>query len=227
MGIRIKDAELVSEVTGAERIPLSDGSGQPKAVSTEQLKEYIGVNEGDDNVQSDWAETDPESDAYIKNKPAIPEEVTEQTIEGWGFTKNEGDYSKPSGGIPKSDLDKSVQESLGKADTALQSHQDISHLATKDELNKKQDALVSGTNIKTVNGQSLLGSGDIEIKGGGDGNYTKPESGIPKSDLDADVQDSLNKADTALQSIPEEYVTMDELEDALQQAITTTLNTEV
>ena len=31
----------------------------------------------------------------------------------------------------------------------------------------KQDALVSGTNIKTVNGESLLGSGDIEIQGGG------------------------------------------------------------
>lgn len=31
----------------------------------------------------------------------------------------------------------------------------------------KQDALVSGTNIKTVNGQSLLGSGDVTISGGG------------------------------------------------------------
>ena len=31
----------------------------------------------------------------------------------------------------------------------------------------KQDALTSGTNIKTVNGQSLLGSGDIAISGGG------------------------------------------------------------
>lgn len=30
----------------------------------------------------------------------------------------------------------------------------------------KQDALVSGTNIKTVNGNSLLGSGDLEISGG-------------------------------------------------------------
>lgn len=30
----------------------------------------------------------------------------------------------------------------------------------------KQDKLVSGTNIKTVNGQSLLGSGDITIEGG-------------------------------------------------------------
>lgn len=33
----------------------------------------------------------------------------------------------------------------------------------------KQDALVSGTNIKTVNGESLLGGGNIEIQGGGGG----------------------------------------------------------
>lgn len=39
-------------------------------------------------------------------------------------------------------------------------------LATKAEVNSKQDALVSGTNIKTINGNSLLGSGNIEIQGG-------------------------------------------------------------
>ena len=37
------------------------------------------------------------------------------------------------------------------------------------KVNAKQDALVSGTNIKTVNGNSLLGSGDITIEGGGSG----------------------------------------------------------
>lgn len=35
------------------------------------------------------------------------------------------------------------------------------------ELAKKQDKLVSGTNIKTVNGESLLGSGDVKIDAGG------------------------------------------------------------
>ena len=35
--------------------------------------------------------------------------------------------------------------------------------------NTKQDTLVSGTNIKTVNGNSLLGSGNITISGGGGG----------------------------------------------------------
>ena len=40
-------------------------------------------------------------------------------------------YDKPSGGIPKTDLASDVQTSLGKADTALQEHQDISGKANK------------------------------------------------------------------------------------------------
>ena len=44
---------------------------------------------------------------------------------------------------------------------------------TKDAINnklaKKQDTLVSGTNIKTINGNSLLGSGDVTISGSGSG----------------------------------------------------------
>ena len=43
----------------------------------------------------------------------------------WFKIKNKF-YIKPSTGIPKSDLASSVQTSLGKADTALQKHQDIS-----------------------------------------------------------------------------------------------------
>ena len=62
----------------------------------------------------------------LTNKPTIPSPVTEQTVSGWGFTKNTGTYSKPTGGIPKADLASDVQSSLGKADTALQQHQDIS-----------------------------------------------------------------------------------------------------
>lgn len=35
------------------------------------------------------------------------------------------------------------------------------------QIDGKQDTLVSGTNIKTINNQSLLGSGNIDIQGGG------------------------------------------------------------
>ena len=37
----------------------------------------------------------------------------------------------------------------------------------------KQDALVSGTNIKTINGQTVLGAGNIEVGGGGTSDYTQ------------------------------------------------------
>ena len=82
------------------------------------------------------------------------------------------------------DLD-TIREGANKGATALQSvpseyvtetelnskgylteHQDISNLATKEEINSKQDKLVSGTTIKTINGESLLGSGNIEVKAG-------------------------------------------------------------
>jgi len=74
---------------------------------------------------------------------------------------------------------KSLQAELDAKALATHNHDldyaDISHshndlyntkLEITDLLADKQDALVSGTNIKTVNGTSLLGSGDIEITGG-------------------------------------------------------------
>jgi hypothetical protein len=39
--------------------------------------------------------------------------------------------------------------------------------ATQTALNAKQDTLVSGTNIKTINDESILGSGNLTISGGG------------------------------------------------------------
>lgn len=68
-------------------------------------------------------------------------------------------YAKPSGGIPKTDLDTSVQTSLGKADTALQNHQDISGKVDKvtgkglsendftDSLKDKLDNIAAGAEV--------------------------------------------------------------------------------
>lgn len=143
-----------------------------------------------EQVNADWNATSGK--AKILNKPTIPSAVTESTVSGWGFTKNTGTYSKPSTGIPKSDLASVVQTSLGKADTALQSYTeqykgtvtgvkmngatknpangvvDLGTVITEHQsLSGKQDKLVSGTNIKTINGESILGSGNIVIQGGG------------------------------------------------------------
>ena len=119
-----------------------------------------------------------------------------------------------------------------RLDSAITEHQDISG---------KQDKLIgigTGQNIKTINGQNLLGSGNIVITSEAGGitsesdpifsasaaatitstnittwtnKYSKPSGGIPKTDLANDVQESLNKANNALTSVPSEYITENEL----------------
>ena len=68
--------------------------------------------------------------------------------------------------------DRVPSEKLTK--TTLDDKSDIGHTHTigmitglDTALNDKQDNLVSGTNIKTINNNSLLGSGNITIEGGG------------------------------------------------------------
>ena len=58
-------------------------------------------------------------------------------------------------------LDKS-SVGLGNVDNTSDANKPIS-TATQTALNAKQNTLVSGTNIKTINGNSVLGSGDISI----------------------------------------------------------------
>lgn len=73
---------------------------------------------------------------------------------------------------------------------------DKTNFATKTELNEKQNTLVSGTNIKTINGNSLLGSGDITITGGGDidlSNYYN--KGEVDTKLDAKLDTSTYNSD--------------------------------
>ena len=84
----------------------------------------------------------------LSNKPTIPSAVTESTVSGWGFTKNTGTYSKPSGGIPKSDLVSTVQTSLGKADTALQSYTE-----TDPVFKASAAAGITSANITSWNGK--------------------------------------------------------------------------
>lgn len=71
------------------------------------------------------------------------------------------------------------QVGLGNVDNTSDANKPIS-TATQQALNTKQDTLVSGTNIKTLNGQSLLGSGDITI----DLSLYKVVTTLPTEDID-------------------------------------------
>ncbi|MBO4284265.1 MAG: hypothetical protein J5958_06560 [Clostridia bacterium] len=63
--------------------------------------------------------------------------------------KADAKYEKPGTGIPADDLAEAVQTLLGKADTALQEHQDISGKADKTALNALAD-IVKGKKKATV-----------------------------------------------------------------------------
>lgn len=143
--------------------PLPLDSGGTGASTAADARAAIGA--GTSNFSGNYND--------LSNKPTIPSKTSElqndsgfltqhQDISGKqdkatleadvaakGFTKNTGTYSKPTGGIPKTDLSSAVQDSLDKADTALQS------------------APVTSVNGKT--GAVNLGAADVEalpISGG-------------------------------------------------------------
>lgn len=75
------------------------------------------------------------------------------------------------GSITESDLDSELQAKINST-TVDQTYSATSKNAQSGKavagaLSSKQDKLVSGQNIKTINGQSVLGSGDIPVGGGG------------------------------------------------------------
>ena len=143
---------------------------------------------------------------------------------------------------------------------------DTDNLATKEELEtlserlgEKQEKLVSGENIKTINGQSVLGSGNITIQGGGS-SYDDTElrnslNAVTErvDDLSSELEDKVNETSLAtingqsivnegnvvvgdvvsvatgdvVDDVEVEYATKIYVDNAIAQAITLTLNTEV
>lgn len=92
-------------------------------------------------VNADWNATS--GVARILNKPTIPTVPT-----------NVSAFTNDTGYITNSALTGYATENYVDTELAI-----------------KQDTLVSGTNIKTINNTSILGSGNIDIQGGG-GSYT-------------------------------------------------------
>lgn len=100
---------------------------------------------------------------------AIADMATQTWVQGQGYLTE-----VPSNYVTDSELTEALADKQDKGNYALKS--DLDNLATKEELaakadasalSAKQDTLVSGTNIKTINGETILGAGDITIQAGG------------------------------------------------------------
>lgn len=99
----------------------------------------------------------------------------------------------------------------------------LSDYATTTQLATKQDALVSGTNIKTINNESILGSGNITIQGGSGGDTNVIET--VKVNGTALTPDA-NKA-VDITSIPASIVTQDSTHRFVSDTEKTTWNNKV
>jgi len=139
--------------------------------STEKTK-LSGIESGAQvNVKPNWNAASG-SDAEILNKPTLAAVATS------------GDYedltNKPT--IPAAQIqsdwsqsDSTALDYIKNKPTIPTALADLTDDAThrvvtdteKSTWSGKQDALVSGTNIKTINNESILGSGNITIQGGG------------------------------------------------------------
>ena len=101
----------------------------------------------------------------LTDKPTIPDAVTEATVSGWGFTKNTGTYSKPTGGIPKDDLAYPVLYALEQAAEAeAHTRNQTRHITDEERTawNAKQDKLIAGTNITiAADGKTVSVAGGI------------------------------------------------------------------
>ena len=89
--------------------------------------------------------------------------------------------------------------------------------ALQTDLAGKQDTLVSGTNIKTINNQSLLGSGNIDIQGGGENHDNADEA---TANALFELNERLSEAEININIIPKEIEPkLNALEENVEQSL--------
>jgi hypothetical protein len=121
--------------------------------TSDNYAEYIYINNqweklGETPIEVDLDNYYTKDETYNKNE--IDSSFNNYYTKSNTYNKTEidtalsgkGTYSKPTNGIPKTDLASDVQTSLGLADSAIQTHQDISG---KEDKNNKVTSITSSS----------------------------------------------------------------------------------
>lgn len=189
------DADINAETTERQKqdsalggMIAAETAARERAVATKQDTLVSGTNiktingqtlleEGNIEIQGGGTIT-VDSELSTTSENPVQNKVITNAING---KQDAGDYALKSE-IPDISGLATKTELSGKLDTATYNSEKASFetkenaaatyqvkgdYATTAQLNSKQDTLVSGTNIKTINGNSLLGEGDITIQAGG------------------------------------------------------------
>lgn len=164
-----------------------------------------GVAVGDDAVVKGWATL------LTKAQKGVDDAAAAASAAQAAQSTADGKYSKPAGGIPKADLAEAVQTSLGKADTALQSHQTVT--------------LASGTNngtVKiTVNGTV---TDNVAVKGLKSAAYTE-SSAYATAAQGTKADDAMPKAGGAFTGAVTVQAPTAEMNPATKQYVDTAIST--
>lgn len=167
VGIVIAAITSGGSIPGPSGVKLYDGPGQNTDGAMTQKATTDAIDESREDIIED---VDTALDA---KQDTISDLATIRSGAAAGATA----YQKPNTGIPQSDLAAALVAIIQKAVANVSSNEDgavVITLVNGDtytiDLNHthpdKQDLLVSGTNIKTINNQSILGDGNIDIQGG-------------------------------------------------------------
>ena len=166
----VKSSRLNSESNGP-KLPTS-GQIEFGEIAINYLKDYetISIKNSDQEIVTFSSDASVNKKLETKADKARVDEIDEVVSKAFDAMNKSCGFSEEVAYTPQNELIRdcvSLSEAMEiVAEKANSPQIDTSSFATKEELSTKQDTLVSGTNIKTVNGESLLGSGDIVIQGG-------------------------------------------------------------
>ena len=120
LAIKNSEGEIVT-------FPRNIGSAQTRESVDEEAKQ--GIVALDDFLDSGFTSVNPVTNRVLSKTIMENEEVVAAALNDLNIRIDES-YQKPLAGIPKSDLELSIQESLSKADTALQGETDPIFMAS-------------------------------------------------------------------------------------------------
>ena len=159
-------------VLGAGNIAIQGGTsnwnditGKPEFAEVATTGSYNDLSDKPE-IPSDYIENITDSDTEFSIDTAFNYKSGKKY--SLSFSKT-GGFDVVIGGVGDTQrkINLSIDTDIIATKEDLADYQPVGDYATKTELASKQDTLVSGTNIKTINGQTLLGEGNIEIQGGG------------------------------------------------------------
>ena len=179
-GIAIKDVTNKLQVlNGEEVIPVSSGADEPEVVEVDILKEYINEDidtalEGKQDIINDLATI--RSGAALgatalqsESDPTVPAWAKEAQKPSYSYSEITGKPALSTVATSGSYNDLSNKPNIPNVPEWAMSSTKPSY--TVNEIDGAQEELESGTNIKTINNESILGSGNITIQGGGGEHY--------------------------------------------------------